>query len=311
MSLAEQIAIINRGFFSPNAPADEMVQILSDGTRKAINWHQVRPALLELKKMPWCVLDNQWQYFLEEERYPIGTPMELTPDRARIFSSLTNQLRQQITEPMNVLTSVHPEIPADNVTVKIYATDLETIEKAIGHVREVTRLAATDDAISVATLQHGSWEIILTAGPVTLLSLRLAIIMAKSWKHPRIKEAVRLLMQMLKRRNPEEDPSEDEALEVAHEQAKEEFWEHAAETLKTAFRNIDKGDPEFNEAKNKIEHAAKIVHDNADAVSTEWKLPPPATIQGLPGGMTVDLNIYDPRTLAQVIKAIADPRDEK
>ena len=311
MSLAEQIAIINRGFFSPNAPADEMVQILSDGTRKAVNWHQVRPALLELEKMPWCVLDNQWQYFLEEERYPIGTPMELTPDRANIFRSLTNQLRQQITAPMNILTSIQPDIPADNVTVRIAATDLESLEEAIGHVREVTRMAAIDDAISVASFQPGSLEIILTAGKVSMLGLQLAIILSKCWKAPSIKKDARRLLQMLKRRNPDDDPSEAEALEVVQEQAKDEFWEHAAEALQTAFRNIDKGDPESNEAKNRIEHAAKNIHDNADAVSTEWKLPPPATIQGLPGGMSINLNINDPVALAQVIRAIAAPPDEK
>lgn len=311
MSLAEQIAVINRGFFSANAPADAMEQILSDGTQQIVNWQQVRPALLELEAMPWCQLQSEWRYFLDENRYPVGTPMELTPDRANIFRSLTNQLRQQITEPMNVLASVQPDIPADNVTVKIDATDLETIEKAIGHVREITHLAATDDAISVASLQPGSLEIILTAGPATLLSLRLAIILAKRWKLPRIKDDARRLLQVLKRRNPEDETSEAEVLEELHNEAKDEFWECATEALETVFRNAGKGVHESNEAKNKIEHAAKNIHDNADAVSTEWKLPPAATIQGLPGGMTVNLNIHDPGALAQVIRAITAPPDEK
>ena len=310
MALAEQVAVINRGFFSENAPADAMEQILSDGTQQIVNWHQVRPALLELMAMPWCQLQDEWNYFLNESRYPVGTPMELTPERANIYRALTDQLRRQITGPMNVLASVQPDIPADNVTVAIDAADLETIEKAIGHIRAVTHLAAIDDAISVASVQPGSFEIILTAGQVSLLGLRLAIILAKRWKDPRSKDDARRLLQLLKRRNPEDETSEAEVLEVIHGEAKDEFWEYASEALQSAFQNVGKGVHESNEAKNKIEHAAKDIYNNADSVATEWKLPP-ATIQGLPGGITVNLNFSDPGALAQVIRAIAAPPVEK
>ena len=309
MSLAEQIAVINRGFFSDNAPADAMEQILSDGTQQVVNWHQVRPALLELSAMPWCQLQSEWQYFLDENRYPPGTPMELTPERTNIFHSLTNQLRQQITEPMHVLTSVQPDIPADNVTVKIAATDLETIEQAIGHVRRVTNLAAIDDAISVASLQPGSLEIFLTAGQVSLLGLQLAIILAERWKAPDIKNNARRLLQMFKRHSPDSDTLEAEALEIVQDDAKDEFWKHSTAALQTAFQNAGKGDPAFNEAKPKIEGAAKDIYNHADSVSAEWKLPV-AVIRGLTGGMTVDLNIDDPNVLGQVIRALAPPPDE-
>lgn len=310
MSLAEQIAVINRGFFSDNAPADAMEQILSDGTQKIVNWHQVRPALLELAAMPWCQLQDEWQYFLDENRYPAGTLMELTPQRANIFRSLTHQLRQQITEPMHVLASVQPDIPADNVTVKIVATDLETIEQAIGHVRVVTQMAAIDDAISVASLQPGSMEIILIAGKASLLGLRLAIILAKRWKSPRSKADARRLLQILKRRDPSDDTSEAEVLAAVQDEAKDELWEYATDALQTAFQNAGKGVHEANEAKNKIAHAAKDIYDNADAVSAEWKLPP-VTIQGLPGGATAHLNFDDPEAIGRVIRAIAAPPDGK
>ena len=235
--------------------------------------------------------------------------MELTPQRANIFRSLTNQLLQQIAEPMHVLASVQPDIPAAKVTVKITATDLETIEKAIGHVRRVIHLAAIDDAISVASLQPGSLEVVLTAGQVSLLGLQLAIILAERWKAPRSKADVRRLLQFLKHRDPDADTSEAEALEIVQDEARDEFWEHSTIALQTAFQNTGKGDPEFNEAKNKIESAAKDIYNHADAVSAEWKLPVDV-IHGLTGGMTVDLNIDDPNVLGQVIRALAPPPDE-
>lgn len=310
MSLAERISVINRAFFSSASPAIETRQILPDGTQEVVNWTTVRAALLELDAMPWCHLQDEWQYFLDEKRYPIGTTLELTPDRVNIFQSITRQLRDQIEEPIRVLASVHPDISANDITVTIDSTDLETIESAVRHVRAVASRAAIDDAVTVASVQTGSLDIILTAGKITLLGLQMAIILAKRWKDPRSKTDARRLQQMLKRIQPDTHSTEDDALEIVHNETKDEFWEHISDTLQAAFENAGKGSHEFNEAKSKIEHAAKEIHDTADAVATEWNLPP-ATIHGLPGGAIVHLNFDNPEEIGRVIKAIAAPPDQK
>lgn len=307
MSLAEQISVINRAFFSVNSPADEMKQILPDGTQEAVNWTTVRPALLELDAMSWCQLQDEWRYFLDEKRYPIGATLELTPDRAGIFRSITQQLHQQISDPMRVLTSVHPAISADDIIVTIDSIDLETIETAVRHVHAVTNLAAIDDAITVASLQPGSLEIVLTAGKATLLGLKLAIILAKTLKTSRVKDDAQRLIRLLKKRNPDEDISDDESLVVAQEQAKDEFWEISFPQLQAKFAEVGK-ERQVNEAKNKIDQAAKEIMSNADKVSANWKLPA-AVIHGLPGGATAHINLEDPEAIGRVIRAIAAPPD--
>lgn len=307
MSLAERISVINRGLFSANSPADEMRQILPDGTQEVVNWTTVRPALLELDAMSWCQLQDEWRYFLDENRYPIGTTLELTPDRANIFRSITQQLHRQISEPMRVLTSVHPAISERDVTVAVDSTDLDTIEAAVQHVRAVTHLAAIDDAITVASLQPGSLEIVLTAGQATLLGLELAIFLAKTLKTSRVKDDAQRLMRLLKKRNPDEDISDAESLEIAQDQAKDEFWEISFPQLQTQFAEVGK-DHQVNEAKNRIEQAAKEIVSNADKVSANWKLPA-AVIHGLPGGSTAHINLDDPEAIGRVIRAIAAPPD--
>ena len=310
MSLAERISIINRGFFSDDFPADAMLRIPSTGNQAIVNWSYVRPALLELDAMPWCELPGEWQYFLDQNRYPIGNPMELSRERANSFRSLTIQLRQKISEPMRILTSVQPTIPEDNVTVTIASKDIETIEMAIGHVRSVTHLAAIDDAISVDSLQTGSLDIVLTAGKVTLMGLKLAIILATRWKDPRSKADARRILQVMKRRHADDNLSEEEALDLVNSEVTDEFWKHFLPALKTAFENAGKGTPESNEAKGKIEYAAKEIHDNADAVFAQWKLPP-ASIHGLPGGAIIHLNFDNPEAIGRVVRAIAAPPDQR
>ena len=310
MSLAERISVINRGFFNSGYLAEEMKQIFPDGTQEVVNWTTVRPALVELDAMPWFQLNDEWRYFLDENRYPIGFALELTPDRVNIFRSITQSLRAEVAEPMRVLASVHPPISEHDVTVTIDSKDLETIETAVRHVRTVTTLAAIDDAITVSSLQSGSLEIILTAGQVTSLGLNLAITLAKLLKAPNIKADARRLLQMLKRLHPDDDTSGEDALEIAHNEAKDEFWEQAFDTLKAAFEIAGKGPHESNEAKNKIELAAKEIHDNADEVFAAWNLPP-ATVHGLPGGLTVNLNFDNPEAIGRVIRAIAAAPNEE
>ena len=73
MSIAEQIQTIKYGLFTDGYPPAEMRQILDNGTQNVVHWVRVRPAVEAIGQMPWYELDHQWRFFLDEERYPIGT----------------------------------------------------------------------------------------------------------------------------------------------------------------------------------------------------------------------------------------------
>ena len=207
---------------------------------------------------------------------------------------------------MRILTSVQPQISLTDVSVSVNALDLQTLGDAMDHIRKTSEIAAVDDAITIATIQAGSLEIILTAGKVSLYGLQLAILLARVLKDPRTSEKVRTLRRLLRRTHPSDDVTEETALEVVHEEARENFWEHAEGSLKTAVESVGKSVPE---AKSKINLAANEIYENADRVQTEWKLPP-AVISGLPGGITVSLNYEDPESIGRVIRAIAAPQEK-
>lgn len=305
MSLAERISIINRGFFCDDYPADKTAQILADGTHEVVNWATVRPALIELQTMPWCQLQSEWEYFLDERRNPIGRTLELTPDRVNMFHRMVNQLKQQIDEPMQALTSVHPAISDGDIIVTINSTDLDTIEAAIKHVREVTKIAAIDDAITVASLQPGSLDIVLTAGQATLTGIQLAIVLAKAMASSKVKEGAQFLLMLLKKRNPDEDINYEESLELAQGTAKEEFWDHSSQELEQTLTALGKQNL-VNEAKGKIDKAAEEILNNAEKSSVNWRLPA-AVVRNLPNGAAVD--IYDSTILPDVLKALRAPSD--
>ena len=88
------------------------------------------------------------------------------------------------------------------------------------------------------------------------------------------------------------------------EDTQETFWETAIQPLENAARESGVN---ISEAQNKINAAAREIHDHADEVSADWRLPP-AVVSGLPGGLTVAL--YDPNVIGQVIKELAAPPDE-
>lgn len=303
MSIAEQVQTIRRGLFTDGYSPDEMRQILDNGTQNVVHWGRVRPAVEAIGQMPWYELDRQWQFFLDEERYPTGRPMDLRPDEVGIFQSLVWNLLNETGEPMRILMLVHPEETSPNdVSVVIDSTDLETLERAIPHVRRTIALAAIDDAITVSSLQSGSLEIFLTAGNVTMIALKLAILLAKAWKDPKLRDDVRRLMRLSSRSG--NDLDEDMALATVMEDAQESFWDSAEDPLKNSLQGTRVN---FAEAKNKITQAAREIHDNAEQASADWKLPP-AIITGLPGGLTVAL--YDsPEAIGRVIKELAEPAE--
>ena len=305
MSIAEQVQTIRHGLFADNYNPLEMRQILDNGTQQAINWGRIRPAVVALSQMPWHQLDSQWDYFLDEERYPVGRSMDLRPDEVGTFQNLVNNLVSKTHEPMRVLMSVHPEITLNDISVTIDSTDLETLEKAIGHIRHTARLAAIDDAITVSSLQPGSLEVFLTAGKASILALELAILLAREWRAPRIKENTRQLLRLFKRTG-NGSASEEDALASVMDDAKEVFWENATKPLEEALQDTSNSIPE---AKNKIDQAAKEIYENAEEVHVNWKLPP-AVISGLPGGLTVSLFHDSPEAIGRVIRALVDAQDQ-
>ena len=299
MSIAQQVQTIKRGLFTGGYDPLEMRQILDNGTQSVIHWGRIRPAVMALGEMPWFVLDVQWQFFLDEERYPIGRPMDLRPDEVDIFQNLVRNLVNTTRVPMQILMSVHPEESFHyDASVAIDSTELETLEKAIHHVRHTAELAAIDDAVTVSSLQPGSLEIFLEAGKATMMALNLAILLAKAWKSPQIQDGVRILVRYLRR--TDNDADEDEVLATVMGDTQESFWESATEPLENVARENNVSVPE---AKNRINQAAKEIYENAEDLSANWKLPP-AVVSGLPGGLTVALNYDDPESVGRVINAL-------
>ena len=303
MSLAEQIQLINDGLFDPEHDPIELEQVLDNGTHRAVNWRRIRPAIEALQQMTWCQLDSQWDFFMDEERYPVGRPMDLRPDETETFQNLVQNLVDEIQEGVRILSSVHPKISLTDVTVTIESTELQTIEKAIEHVRRTTELAAIDDAITVSKIQAGSIDIIFTAGKASLLGLQLAILLANLWKSPQTRDKIRPLRRLFKRAKPDDDVDDETVTEIVMEETRETFWESAHDHFEQVVKNTGKPVPE---AQNKVNLAAREIHDKSEQVSANWKLPP-AIVHGLPGGITVSLNYNDPESIGRVIRELASP----
>ena len=307
MSIAEQIQTIRHGLFANNYEPLAMRQILDNGTQTVVNWERIRPAVMALDQMPWHELDPRWQFFLNEERYPIGRTMDLRPDEVETFQNLVQDLIDNTHEPMRILMSVHPEVTLFNLSVTLDSTNLETLEKGIQHVRRVTELAAIDDAITVSETQPGSIEFFLTAGAASILAIEHAILLAKIWKSPHTRDMGRRLWR-LAQRTGNDNLTKKDAIDSVMDDAKEAFWEDATEPLENALQNAT--NKNFPEAKNKIDAAAKEIYQNAEPVSADWRLPP-VVIRGLPNGLTASLYYDDPESIARVIKALAEAPDSQ
>ena len=303
MSLAQQVQTVNEGLFDQDYPPDQLQQVLDNGTQRVVNWSRVRPALEALAEMPWYRLNNQWDFFLDQTRYPVGQELNLRPDEVGIFQNLVRNLVNETREGMRILSSVQPEISLTDISVVVGAQDLPTLADAMGHIQRTAELAAVDDAITISSLQPGSLEVFLTAGQASLLAIELAILLAKVLKHPNMAEKASSLRRLWQRFQPDGNVTDEEILDTVHEEARASFWANAEESLKTAVEAADKNLPE---AKNKVDLAANEIFQRSEAVSADWKLPP-AVITGLPGGLTVLLNYEDPESIGRVIRAISAP----
>ena len=303
MSLAQLVQAINDGLFDGNYPPDQLIQVLDNGTQRVVNWRRVRPAVEALAEMPWHELDDQWEFFLDQDRYPVRQQLDLRPDEVEVFQNLAHNLVNETREPMRILSSVQPELSLMDVSVVVSAQDLPTLANAMNHIQRTVELAAIDDAITIGSLQPGSLEIILTAGKVSLYGLQLAILLAKILKAPSMGEKASSLKRLWQRARPDDDVTDETVLQTVHDEAKDNFWDNAEESLKVAVEVAGKNLPE---AKNKINLAANEIFQQSDQVSADWRLPP-AVITGLPGGLTVSLNYNDPESIGRVIRAIAAP----
>ena len=92
MSIAKQVQTIRRGLFTDGYNPLDMLQILDNGTQSVVHWGRVRPAVVALREMPWHRLDSQWEYFLDESRYPVGHTIDLRPDEVGTFQNLLHNL---------------------------------------------------------------------------------------------------------------------------------------------------------------------------------------------------------------------------
>ena len=219
------------------------------------------------------------------------------------FQGLIGTLEDQTQEPMRILTSVQPEVSLTDVWVTIDVSDLPAMAAAINHVQRTAELAAINDAITISSVQSGSFDIILTAGKASLYALQLAIVLARILKAPAIGGKARALKRLWVSVRSDESVTDDQILEVVHEEAKVDFWENVSESLETIVKATG---GELPEAQSKINQAAREIYQHADEVSADWKLPP-AVITGLPGGMAVMLNLESPEDIGRVVRAIAAP----
>ena len=256
--------------------------------------------------MPWYTLDRQWDFFLDQDRYPVGQHLDLRPDEVGIFENLVAVVVDQTREGMRILSSVQPEMSLTDVSVVVDSQDLPTLVNAMNHIQRTVELAAIDDAITISSLQPGSLEIFLSAGKVSLYGLQLAIILAKILKHPRIGEKASALKRLWQRARPDDDVADEEVFDTVLDEAKDDFWRNAEESLKFAVETTGKNLPE---AKSKIDLAAKEILQHSEKVAADWKLPP-AVITGLPGGITVSLNYDNPESIGRVIRAISAPPED-
>ena len=303
MSLAQNLQAINAGLFDSNYPPDDLLQVLQDGTQRAVNWNRVRLAVEALAEMPWYKLDGRWSLFLDRDRYPLGSPLDLAMTEINLFRGLVREVRNQTLQGIQILTSVQPSTSLTDVSVAVDANDLPTLAAAVNHIQRTIELAAVDDAITISSFQSGSLEIFMTAGNASLFALKLAITLAKVLKDPSTSEKVRDLKNLLSRNRPDAGLSDEEVIEIVQDGARDTFWENAEEPLREAVELVGKNLPE---AKNKITQAANEIYQNADQVSANWNLPP-AVVSGLPGGITISLNLDNPESIGRVIRAISAP----
>ena len=306
MSITQLVKTINEGLFNSERPPTSMTQVLENGSQRVEHWQYIRPAVEALSQMPWLRLDEQWDYFLDEERYPVGRYLDLRPDEVDPFQNLIHSLEQETREPMRILTSVQPEVSLTDVWVTVDATDLPTLGAAIGHVQRTAELAAINDAITISSLQSGSLDIVLTAGKASLYALQLAIVLAKILKAPVIGEKASALKRLWGSIRPDDTVTDEQVLEAVHGEASADFWKNVSESLDTVVKATGGSPPE---AQSRVNQAAKEIYRHAEEVSADWKLPP-AVITGLPGGMAVNLNFDNPELIGRVVRAIAAPVQE-
>ena len=301
MSVADQITIINHAFFNPDRPPDEMHQILSDGTAEIANWEIIAPAIKALDAMPWHTLNDDWRFFLAEERVRDGRrTLTLNPDRVHLYRSRTQELVRDISQPMTVLRAVHPTVPENAIIATVQPADIESLVAALEHIQRVSRFAV-DDALTIASLQTGSLEIALIASDLTMRAFEIAIMLSAVWKSPHIREGATKFVRLVRGVNPTTDTSDEELIDQWLEDEKNKIWEAVEQPFREHCISENKNE---HEAKSLVDKAAKELA-KAEEYNTDWQLPR-VTVHGLPYGIKLDF-ITTPSSLSKVIKELAEP----
>lgn len=300
--LHQLVRVINDGLFDASHPPDTMLRMAEAGFR-VMNWNRVSLALEALAKMPWHQLDSGWEYFLDSERFRPGQHLDLHPPDNERYLNLLGTLISQTREGMRVLSSFQLESSPSDALVVVDTQDLSILAESLQHIERTTALAAIDDAIKVKYIQPGSVEIGFITGPLSNLGLGLAICLGKKLIYSISGELFRHLKEFRQIDKPAEDVNDDDIREFVHAKVKEDFWKESLESLRIAFEGSNGS---MNEAKNKVEAAAKEIADRSQQVKADWR--PPAIVKGLPNGLTVELNSQDPEVLGTTIRAIAESR---
>ena len=299
-SVAEQISVIRMGFFSEEYPADATKQILDDGYQQIINWSRVRPALLELKTMSWCNWDNNWEFFLDESRFPSGARLELPAQQAQIFQRIAVQMRAQIEGPLKVLSSAHPQLPDRYVSVRISSAEISEVTQYFGVVEKIAKVAAVDKAFEVHYPHSGSFGFILAAVDASMTALELAVALCKFLNDSKIADKARRYWQKVNRDIPDANFTIESATDSVEQEVKDDYW---AEVQKSSTFISD--NPGYQ---NNIEQAAKLMSENSGKI--EFGLPP-AIVYSLPGGLMTYLNMEDPEKLGITLRALMLPEKER
>lgn len=307
MSIARNVQLIYDGLFNPEYPPDKLEDRLAGVSMRVVNWPRCRRALSVLDSMTWHQLDNNWRYFMEEEKFPRNRPLDLRPEEVNQYINLLHQLKSDTEQGFRVLRAVHPEVTPTEHIVVVEAQDFKSLLSAVEHIEDVCKLAAVDGAITISSYHSGSLEIAIAAIGISFQALTLTIALAEKLRGSQIEKKIRQYKLLLERYKVE-DVSKEKLLEDAIAEVRDEFWDEWKDPLDTLIVKEGKKS-QSGEVREKINTAAKRIYENADNGSVTWRLPT-AVIRGLPNGLEVEY-YDDPELLLDKVLALPSPKGEK
>ena len=304
MSIARNIQLIYDGLFNSQYPPDQFDERLPNVSTRFVNWPRCRRALMVLADMTWYDFDQDWRYFLEEEKFPRTRPMDLRPEEVDQYMNLLHQVRQDTKEGFRILRAVHPEVPPTEHVVVVEAQDFKSLLHAVQHIEDVCNLASADGAVKISAYHSGSLEIVIAAIGLSLHALSLAISMAEKLRRSPIDKDVRRDKRLLESYGID-NVSEEKLHEDAVTRVRDEFWDEWKGRLDDLIAKEGKKSV-AGEVYNRIDKAAILIYENADKATVTWKQPT-AVIRGLPNGVEVEY-YDDPDLILDKLLELPSPR---